>query len=416
MSSEATRRDEILATAANLFASSGFRTTLHDISDACGILPGSLYHHFDSKEAIIVELVERYRDDLDRLAKEAVDGLFARSAPSVEDQVVAFGEAIAACGIRHRAALLLSLHEPPTVAGEDLAQLARQTPAAVDAAMLRVLETGRKAGAIRAGVDLTLLAERLVHSMLHLGVGVSHRSPGGTEIPAIRCRLLLRGIAVDMPARADLDRSAAMTEARAVVSAWDEIDDGADDDRAAQLRAIARAEFGRRGYEATTMRDIAGAAHLSTGTVYRMFESKEVLLESIMGTYVKTVTGAWSAVVRARSTPLEQLDALTWLNIAIVDRFSDEYKIQLAWIRQSPPSTVDLGATLRSQLRQLKSLLAGGARDGELQVDGPSSDIRVRAVMELLWTPETIIRAAGVRRTHAFVRDTLLRGAATKRS
>ena len=36
------------------------------------------------------------------------------------------------------------------------------------------------------------------------------------------------------------------------------------------LRAVARAEFGRRGYEATTVRDIAKAAGLSTGTVYRL--------------------------------------------------------------------------------------------------------------------------------------------------
>jgi len=53
---DATRRDEILATAASLIASSGLRTSLHDIADAAGILPGSLYHHFESKEAILIEL------------------------------------------------------------------------------------------------------------------------------------------------------------------------------------------------------------------------------------------------------------------------------------------------------------------------------------------------------------------------
>ncbi len=57
MTSDGARRAEILETAATLFASSGLRTTLKDIADACGILPGSLYHHFDSKEAIVIELV-----------------------------------------------------------------------------------------------------------------------------------------------------------------------------------------------------------------------------------------------------------------------------------------------------------------------------------------------------------------------
>ncbi len=35
------------------------------------ILPGSLYHHFESKEAILVELLRRYHDDLDRIAEHA---------------------------------------------------------------------------------------------------------------------------------------------------------------------------------------------------------------------------------------------------------------------------------------------------------------------------------------------------------
>jgi AcrR family transcriptional regulator len=42
------RRTEILDTAAELFATSGVRTSLKDIADACGIQTGSLYHHFES--------------------------------------------------------------------------------------------------------------------------------------------------------------------------------------------------------------------------------------------------------------------------------------------------------------------------------------------------------------------------------
>ena len=55
----ASRRDEILDAAAEVFASSGVRASLKEIADASGILPGSLYHHFESKDAILVELVER---------------------------------------------------------------------------------------------------------------------------------------------------------------------------------------------------------------------------------------------------------------------------------------------------------------------------------------------------------------------
>src|SRR5215469_3972103 len=117
MPSDGARRAEILETAAELFASSGLRTSLKEISDACGILPGSLYHHFESKEAIVLELVHRYRDDLNRVAKEAMDELYSPAPPSVQDRLASFGRAIASCGLKHRAALLLTLYEPPSVLG-----------------------------------------------------------------------------------------------------------------------------------------------------------------------------------------------------------------------------------------------------------------------------------------------------------
>jgi AcrR family transcriptional regulator len=60
-----TRRGELLRIAAQLFASKGFKnTTVRDIADASGILSGSLYHHFDSKESIIDEVLSTFQDEL----------------------------------------------------------------------------------------------------------------------------------------------------------------------------------------------------------------------------------------------------------------------------------------------------------------------------------------------------------------
>src|SRR5436190_23445522 len=59
------RRAELLLLAARLFAEKGFRaTTVRDIADAAGVLSGSLYHHFDSKEAMVDELLGSFLDDL----------------------------------------------------------------------------------------------------------------------------------------------------------------------------------------------------------------------------------------------------------------------------------------------------------------------------------------------------------------
>jgi TetR/AcrR family transcriptional regulator, cholesterol catabolism regulator len=59
------RRDELLRIAARLFAERGFKnTTVRDIADAAGILSGSLYHHFDSKESMVDELLDTFQTEL----------------------------------------------------------------------------------------------------------------------------------------------------------------------------------------------------------------------------------------------------------------------------------------------------------------------------------------------------------------
>ena len=59
------RRDLILDKAAELFARKGVAaTTVREIADSVGLLSGSLYHHFESKDAIVDQLLHSYLDDL----------------------------------------------------------------------------------------------------------------------------------------------------------------------------------------------------------------------------------------------------------------------------------------------------------------------------------------------------------------
>ena len=59
------RRADLVRIAAELFADRGYRaTTFRHNGDAAGVLSGSLYHHFDSKETILDELLSSYLDEL----------------------------------------------------------------------------------------------------------------------------------------------------------------------------------------------------------------------------------------------------------------------------------------------------------------------------------------------------------------
>ncbi len=77
---------------------------MREVAAASGILAGSLYHHFDSKEAIAVELVEAYHADLVRVVRE-----FGSVPADPLSALRGFALEIAAVSFRHAAALQISL-------------------------------------------------------------------------------------------------------------------------------------------------------------------------------------------------------------------------------------------------------------------------------------------------------------------
>ncbi len=93
----ASRRDELLELAATMFAERGLRaTTVRDIADSAGILSGSLYHHFSSKEEMVDELLRGFLDWLFDRYQQIVDtepnplerlkGLFMASFEAIESR------------------------------------------------------------------------------------------------------------------------------------------------------------------------------------------------------------------------------------------------------------------------------------------------------------------------------------------
>jgi len=89
------RRAELLELAATMFADRGLRaTTVRDIADSAGILSGSLYHHFKSKEQMVEEVLRdfldwlfgRYEEILDSETDplRRVEGLFMASFEAIE--------------------------------------------------------------------------------------------------------------------------------------------------------------------------------------------------------------------------------------------------------------------------------------------------------------------------------------------
>ncbi|BBA89807.1 hypothetical protein MPSD_44650 [Mycobacterium pseudoshottsii JCM 15466] len=389
------------------------RTSLQEIADAAGILPGSLYHHFESKEAILIELIRRYQDDLHQIGQSWQAKLDQPDSRTVAEKITQLGAAIANCAVAHRAALQMSFYEGPS-ADPELMKLTSQRPLAIQEAMLQTLRAGRWSGYIRTEIDLPTLADRICQTMLQVGLDMMRRNASADQVSGLMCRTILQGLASHAPTDVDLDGSNALSAANDVIATWIDEKDADPSDKAAHVRAVARMEFGRKGYEVTTIRDIASASGLGTGTVYRVIGSKDNLLASIMRSFGQKVEAGWVAVLRSNATPIEKLDALSWVNINALDQFSDEFRIQLAWMRQSPPDTPNPGWLYAARLRQMKSLLSEGLRSEEIQIEPPSITMLARCVIGLQWIPENILHFVGTRAALIHARDTVLRGVAVR--
>lgn len=88
------RLPKVLDEAARLFRTRGFEgTSVRDIARAVGILPGSLYCHFETKEALLVAVYVKGVEQITRAVRSAIEGA-AEPWERLEAACVAHLEAI----------------------------------------------------------------------------------------------------------------------------------------------------------------------------------------------------------------------------------------------------------------------------------------------------------------------------------
>jgi AcrR family transcriptional regulator len=186
-----TRREELLAIAARLFAEKGFRnTTVRDIADAAGILSGSLYHHFDSKESMVDEILSTFQEELfgqyDAILAGDQDPL-----TKLEQAVLVSFDAID----RHRDEVAIYQNDAAYLLTFDRFGYLGERSQQSRAVWVSLLQSGIDAGVLRDDLDLEL-TYRFIRDTIW--VAVSWYRPGGrrthTEIARQYLSILLEGI------------------------------------------------------------------------------------------------------------------------------------------------------------------------------------------------------------------------------
>jgi AcrR family transcriptional regulator len=147
------RRDEILAVAAEIFARKGYvNATVREIADASGILAGSLYHHFDSKEAMVDEILSTF---LARLVGEYDAVVAAGDDP--ETTLRRLVHTLFRGLTENRAAITLSHNDSYYLQQIPRFSYLQETGARVEQLWVGVLRQGIDEGVFRADTDPVLV-------------------------------------------------------------------------------------------------------------------------------------------------------------------------------------------------------------------------------------------------------------------
>jgi AcrR family transcriptional regulator len=145
------RREEMLRVAAELFHERGYAaTSTADLAERMGIQRGSVYYYFDTKEGLLLELIQdvygRARASLARVQAgdgDPVDKLRAL----IEDHVVSFTTNLIPGA--------LVINESGSLSPEHRDRV-RADAAAYEAGMRGLIEEGQRAGTVRDDVDARL--------------------------------------------------------------------------------------------------------------------------------------------------------------------------------------------------------------------------------------------------------------------
>ncbi|HEX6312513.1 MAG TPA: TetR/AcrR family transcriptional regulator [Acidimicrobiia bacterium] len=186
------RRDEILAIAAELFAEKGFATaTVREIADTAGILSGSLYHHFDSKESMVDEILRTLLDDVLGRYRAAV-AAGRDPAKTLRELVRAAFSALGS----HRAAVAVMINEYNLLVQYPRFEYLRAGADETEQLWAGVVEDGIADGTFRSDID-----PHMIYRFMRDAIWVSVRwyQPDGRyspeEIADLYLDVLLDGIA-----------------------------------------------------------------------------------------------------------------------------------------------------------------------------------------------------------------------------
>lgn len=360
--------ERLFDTAATLFWEKGYAaTTTREIATAVGIQQASLYYHFASKEDLFYQLcvssLEQLRTDTQSALDEVRDPL-----GRIRSLIRAHLATLLTHQVRH-VTMLTELRALSSRHHEEVLGLRKQYGSLVRS----VIEEAQAAGVVRTDIPAQYLYLALLN-VLNWAILWFRRDQ---ELPADRLSGLFTPVFLDGAAamRAQIplmSLDVPSGQKKRPASRARKFSDGAERPTAERMLNAAAALFSKKGYAATSTREIAALLRIQKASLYYHIESKEDLLYSICKSSLEQIRQDVGAAVQNVPDPLERTRILVRTHIESMLRDQDRHSATLSEMRALSKERLAHVISLRDAYEELvRTVLQEAQNAGALRGDIP---------------------------------------------
>lgn len=336
------RKSHILETALTLFSEKSYDgVSLQEIADRVGILKGSVYYYYRSKEDLLADALGQVRAEYRESVTLAADG-----PGNPISQLVRLIErkALFMCANAARAGVLLcetgALPEPRRA--EHAADLAAE-----EARLRELLGAARASGQIAETTDPALAALWIVGMVNWIYRWYRANGPyAAPQIAAMTAEFAMRGLrdrsgpvqaavaALNLPAPGESGAAAVVTRRRNGTA----VRRRKPEERRAEILQAAARIFHATGYDNASLQDIADEVGIRKASLYHYFASKEETLNTLLAETAARGLKDIDRIGARNDPPLALLAGLIGAHVLRLCRNPMETQFFLHAYRRTPPA------------------------------------------------------------------------------
>jgi TetR/AcrR family transcriptional regulator, cholesterol catabolism regulator len=373
----------ILEVATELFWKQGFAaTTTRQIAAAAGMRQASLYYHIACKEDLIYHIVLTSLSDIEASVSRAVQ---AETDPLQRVRCLIHAHLLALLKDQKRNSVVLT--EILLIHGSR-GEAIRDSRARYSRLVGRVMSDAQSAGHLRSDIPAGQLSLALLNLLNWTSLWYRPNGPiSPAKLGDVFTQIFVEGV-VDASSRQHGLAVFVLQKPKTPLQS----NPG---DTKHRLQETAASLFAQRGYETTSMREVAEALGVQKASLYYHVSRKEDLLFAIAISALNIITGDVETALHGVVHPLDRVAIMIQAHVSSLLRHSEMHMAGRSSMRALSPARRAEVQALRDRHEQLVgALLDGAQKSGHFRADIGLKTMRL-ALLSLLNRTEIWFRPGG---------------------